>query len=127
MSNDPDFFLSAAGEMRGELSVLRSCWRKDRLRDGVRDDYMLVEIEPPISGQRYGLMDSDITKLILSTRLKGFSLFPITSWPCEVYVARILDRTVVQSRTFNREQVELIGWATIFRSPEQARAEFGNL
>jgi hypothetical protein len=127
MSNDPDFFLSVAGEMRGELSVLRSCRCKGRLRDSVRDDYMLVEIEPPISGQRYNLMDNDITELILATRLKGFSLFPVTSWPCEVYVARILDRTVVQSRIFNREQVELIGWATIFRSAEQARGQLSNL
>jgi hypothetical protein len=123
MKKDADFFLSAAGEMRGDLATPRACWAKRRLRDDVRDDYMLIEIEPPLLGQNYGLGSENITELIISTRLQGFSLFPIYHLPCEVYVARILDRKITLTMKFNGGQVELIGWATIFRTLDEAIAD----
>jgi len=86
---------------------------------------MLIAIEPTILGQQYGLGDRNITELIISTRHQGFSLFPVSHWPCDIYVARILDDTIVQTRVFGRDQVELIGWATIFQAFDEARAEFG--
>jgi hypothetical protein len=127
MSKCPDCFLSAAGEMRGDLALPRACWFKNRLKDGVRDDYMLIEIEPPILGQPYGLGSESITELIISTRHQGLTLFPATHWPCDVYVARILDSSIVQARVFGRDQVELIGWAELFQTLEEANARFEGL
>ncbi len=98
MEMKSDFFLSAAGESEG-LASPRACWEKARLKDQVRDDHMLVEIEPPLIGQGYGLGGQDITSLILSARHEGFPLFPVKEWPCHVYIARILDDTV--SKTLN--------------------------
>jgi hypothetical protein len=95
-----------------------------RLRDPVRDDYMLVEIEPVLIGQRFGLGNRDISRLILSTRVQGYTLFPITKWPSPVYVARILDETILQTFSFVKEQVELIAWATLYRTLEEAEADF---
>jgi|SRR5450755_1030801 len=123
MEKKPDFFLSAVGEMRGDLAVPRACWNKDRLRDEVRNDYMLVEVEPPVIGQRYGLGNQDIPELIISTRHHGFSLFPVTEWPSRVYVARILDPSIIQSLVFTRGQVEVIGWGMIFRTEDEAKTE----
>ena len=117
----PDFFLSTAGENQ-ELSSPRACWAKDRLRDQVRDDYLLIEIEPPLIGQMYGLGGQDITRLILSTRFEGESLFPFKEWPCHVYVARILDDVITKTLVFTLGQVELIAWGTVFRTLDEAAA-----
>lgn len=117
----PDFFLTSAGEY-GPLSQPRACWAKARLRDPTRDDYMLVEIEPVLLGQSFGLRDQDISCLILSTRYQGCSLFPVTAWPAHVFVARVLDKAILQTLSFNKDQIELIAWAKIFRTFEEAEA-----
>jgi hypothetical protein len=90
-----------------------------RLRDELRDDYMLIEIEPPLDGQRFG-RDSDISSLIVSSRHQGQTLFPVSEWPSYVYVARILDSAVLSSRTFTGDQVELIAWGVLFRTWDEA-------
>lgn len=115
----PDFFLTAAGEFE-PLSEPRACSAVDRLHDAVRDDYMLVEIFPLLSGQRFGLGDKDISLLLLSTRHEGQTLFPITEWPSHVYVARILDNIALQTRSFGPSQVELIAKGTLYRSRDDA-------
>jgi hypothetical protein len=123
MEANPDFFLSAAGEMRGDLATVRACWSKGRLRDDVRDDYMLIEVDPPVIGQEHRLGDQNITELIISTHFSGFTLFPITEWPSHVNIGRMLDQSVAQTRVFTRGQVELIGWAMIFPTRAEAEAE----
>lgn len=115
MIQDSDFFLCAKGE-NDDLSQPRECWRRKRLRDNIRDDYLLVDIAPPLLGQRYGLGDKDITQLIIATRHQGFTLFPVTEWPAHVYVFRILDESLLKQAVFEAHQVEAITWGIIFRS-----------
>jgi hypothetical protein len=119
MKQPPDFFMSAAGEYE-PLAAPRACWQKARLRDEARDDYMLIEIEPALDGQRFGLGGTDVTSLIISSRHRGQTLYPISEWPSFVYVARVLDDAILRSFTFTRDQVELIAWGTLFRTLEQA-------
>lgn len=119
MDRAPDFFMSTAGEY-GPLAAPRACWERTRLRDAVRDDYMLIEIEPAVEGQRFGLGATDITQLILAPRGLRQTLFPVSEWPSSVYVARIVDDTVLDTGTFTRGQVELIAWGTLFRTREEA-------
>ena len=83
---------------------------------------MLVEIDPPVIGQHYGLGSKDITNLILSSRHEGFTLFPVKEWPCHVYVARILDDAIPKTTSFTRDQVEVIAWGMIFRTLDEAKA-----
>ena len=116
------FFLTTAGEY-GPLTRPRACWVRGRLRNDRRDDYMLVGIDPPLIGQRFGLGAQDIPYLILSTRHAGHTLFPIDEWPAHVYVARLLDESVIQAQRFISNQVELIAWGLLFKSFEDAQAE----
>ena len=51
---------------------------------------MLVQIDPPIVGQEFGLGAQDVNVLILAPRLEGYSLFPISNWPCPVHCVRIV-------------------------------------
>src|SRR2546429_2573950 len=113
MENEPDFFLCARGESRA-LSEPRACWARARLQDDIRDDYMLVEIQPPLIGQKYGLGGDDINQLVLATRHAGRSLYPISEWPSYVYVFRILDYSLITQSTFTANQVEMLTWGMIF-------------
>jgi len=115
----PDFFLTAAGEVMGDLATVRTCLAKARLRDAIRDDHLLVEIDPALIGQAYGLGGQDIGYLILSTRFQGSTLFPIKEWPCHVFISRILDSNIMNSLVFAKEQVEIIGWGMIFPTLEE--------
>jgi len=120
MKNDPDFYITAAGDAIGDLATLRACWSKARLRDESGDNHMLIEIAPAIIGQTYGLGGHDITEVIISARYRGSTLFPINEWPCHVYVARALDQSITQMMVFTKEQVEVIAWAKLFRTVEEA-------
>ena len=102
--------------MTGDLAITRACWIKGRLRDGGRDDYMLIDVEPPVVGQPFGLGDEDINQLIISTRHQGYTLFPVTEWSSSVYIARILDPSILETKSFSKDQVALIGWGEIFRT-----------
>lgn len=126
MEQSPDFFLSCAGEYR-PLREPRACWAKARLRNATRDDYMLIEIKPPLIGQAFGLAGKDIRQLIISTRLQGHTLYPITQWPLSVYVTRILDETILRTLSFKNNQVELIAWGMIFRTLEAALANISKM
>lgn len=88
---------------------------------------MLVEIEPPLVGQLFGLGDRDLSQLIFSSRYEGYALYPITKWPCPVYVSRVLDAVILQTLSFSKEQVELIAWPTIFRTRQEADAHVRKL
>ena len=111
MAPSPDFFLDPTED--GDSRELRACWICGRLRDSIRDDYMLVSIEPPLIGQAFGLGGVNIARVLLATRHVGKTLFPITEWPAFVYVIRLLDETIIEKRTFSADQVEMIRWGTL--------------
>jgi hypothetical protein len=120
MTGSPDFFMSTAGEYDA-LAAPRACWQKARLRDPVRDDYMLIAIEPAlIEQQRKGIEAAAITQLIISTKFVGQTLFPISKWPVPVYVAVILDDAILESLAFTPAEVKLIAWGTLFRTQIEA-------
>ncbi len=120
MATSPDFFLDPTDD--GDNRELRACWIQGRLRDSSRDDYMLVSIEPPLIGQPYGLGDRDIARVLLSTRHEGKTLFPVTEWPAFVYVIRIVDEAILETRTFSSDQVQMIRWGVLHKERRGARS-----
>ena len=113
-----DFFL-ASSEGYG-LEEPRRCFRLRRIMGRSSDDYLLIQIDPPIPGQRYGFGERDIERVVLATRHEGVSLFPISSWPVSVHVARLL-REARDGDTLPREDLEEIGWAELYETEEAAR------
>ena len=108
---NPDFYL-VSGE-RSDPRLPTACWSTGRMRDSLRDDYMLVSISPAIVGQKYGLGSREIDRLILSTRLTETTLFPIQEWPTHVYVMRIKNDSILATLVINKDDVEMIGWGTL--------------
>ena len=118
--NSPDFFL-ASSEGYGMEKPFR-CFAIKRLKGEKRDDYLLVRIEPPLIGQRFGLGGHDIDYVILATRHQGDSLFPVSRWPAFVHVARLLipydGREIIMS-----DQMESIAWAELYPTLKEAHAQ----
>src|SRR4029453_1260160 len=76
---NPDFFLASSESY--QLMEPRSCKRIKQVHSDNRDDLLLVKVKPPLIGQLYGLGGRNIDTLLIATRHKGDSLFPIRKWP----------------------------------------------
>jgi hypothetical protein len=116
---EPDFYL-ASSEGYG-LDRPRACYCIRRLHGATRDDYLLARLEPPLSGQPYGLGDRAITNVVIATRHVGASLFPIAEWPVAVHVARPLVADAERLELIADGDLEEIGWAELY--PSRAAAE----
>jgi hypothetical protein len=81
---------------------------------------MLVAIEPPVIGQPYGPGGEDIYYLLLATRFQGQTLFPISEWPPSVYVARLLNKSIIDQREFDYTQTQLIDWGVLYPTYDDA-------
>jgi hypothetical protein len=117
--DNPDFFLASSEGYR--LTEPRSCMRIKRVRSDSRDDLLLVKVEPPLIGQLYGLGGRDIDTLLIATRHKGDSLFPIRKWPVFVHVARLLIENPERREQIHDNEFESIAWAELYRTKEDAR------
>lgn len=115
----PDFYL-ASTEGYG-LDAPRHCWRIRRVALDKRDDALLVRISPPLIGQKYGLGGRDIDLVIVAPRHQGASLFPVSEWPLYVHVARPKADDAEDRQCFDSGEFELIAWAELYRTEEQAR------
>src|SRR5262245_11870520 len=78
-----------------------------------RDDYQLIRLDPPIIAQTYGVGGIDIDKVIVATRHKGDSLFPINKWPVFVHVARVLPDHPAEREVIHNGEFEEIAWAEV--------------
>ena len=119
--DEPDFFLASSEGYR--LDEPRSCKRVKRLCSDTRDDLLLIKIEPPLIGQPYGLGGQDIDTLLIATRHKGDSLFPITEWPLFVHVARLLIDNPEDQEIIYDKEFESIAWAELYPNETAARAK----
>lgn len=90
------------------------------MSDEYRDDYMLIDIDPPLTGARFGLGGEKITSLVIASRHRGQTLYPVSEWPSYVYVARIVDNKSPSTSALATGQIELIAWGAIFKSLGEA-------
>jgi hypothetical protein len=106
---DPDFYLASA-EGYHELEEPRRGWRIKRVRTANRDDLLLIRIDPPLIGQRYGLGDRDIDYVLVAPRASGQSLFPINNWPVFVHIARPLIDNPELRDNLHDDEFKSIAW-----------------
>ena len=122
MSKDhPDFYLASSEGY--DMAEPRRCWIIKRLTTGQRDDLLLIRIEPPLIGQKYGLGGKDINQVIVATRHQGASLFPVKVWPVFVHVVRPLIENSQDRESLHDGEFESIAWAELYRSEQDARAK----
>ncbi|GAO37568.1 hypothetical protein SCT_3001 [Sulfuricella sp. T08] len=115
----PDFYLASSEGYN--LEEPRSCKRVKRLRSDSRDDLLLIRIDPPLIGQLYGLGGREIDNVLVATRHKGDSLFPIKGWPVLVHVARLLIDNPDERDQVHDNEFESIAWAELYETETAAR------
>ena len=120
MDGDQHFFLSASGESL-ELASPRECWEIKRMRDAVRTDYMLISMEPPYRVPQ-GIGYRDVYKVVIASRFKNRSLYPITSWPCHVSVFLFANGNIDTMLEIGQGQLRQVAWAMLFPTLADAQA-----
>jgi hypothetical protein len=115
----PDFYLaSTEGYDMGEP---RRCWRLRRIISPSRDDLLLIRIDPPLLAEKCGLCGQDIDVVLVATRHRGASLFPINDWPVYVHVAcPMVDNPELRDE-LKEHEFKSIAWAELYQSEEDAR------
>ncbi len=123
MTKIPDFWISAAGEFRGDLALPRACYFEAVVANMFSRQCMLVRVEPPVIGQPYGLGAEDIHRLLLSERYGTSLSIERLAVQTHVFVYRILDQSdAAAARLSSESQVVMIAWAAIFRHHADAIA-----
>lgn len=115
----PDFYL-ASTEGYG-MEEPRKCKRLKRLTSESRDDLLLIEIDPPLVGQKYGLGANDINLVVVAPRHRENSLFPVKEWPVAVHVARLLIEDPQERDIVQNTELETIGWAELYQTQASAQ------
>ncbi len=81
---------------------------------------MWIRIDPPITGQAYGLGGRDVDKVVIATRHVGSSLFPIRDRPVFIHVALPLVEDLERHETIEDNELREIGWAELYRTRKAA-------
>lgn len=119
--SDPDFYLASSEGY--DLESPRRAWRVKRLSTEGRDDLLLLKVDPPLPGQKYGLGSHDVDMVLVATRHRGSSLFPINEWPTFVHVARPLVEHPELRDYLGSDEFESIAWAELYRTESDARSK----
>lgn len=103
------------------MEDLRKVFVLKQLRGPKRADFLLVEIDPPLSGQACGLGNQDIREIVIVPRHEGDSLVSRRQTPIAVHVARPLVPDLANKETISLDELQLIAWADIYGTEEEAR------
>lgn len=112
-----DFYLGSR-EYGDDWRVPRSCKLIARPVGPHGEEYLLIEVTPPVIGQRHGLGGNDISHLVISPHHEGDSL---SDRPVDVYVYRILSRSMLETGKFTNKDVEMVAWGEIYATLEEAQ------
>ncbi len=119
---DPlDRFYLVSTEDPGTIDEPRTCRVVRRVTVGEDQDCLLVEIDPPLIGQQFGLGGQDVDILILGARHVEGSLFPVWEWPTYVNVSRPTVDNPKLRADFTVEEADFFDIGAIYRTEESAR------
>lgn len=97
---NPDFFLSSSESTY--FQERRACYLEGVVADDIRDDYLLVRIEPPVRDPETQQL---VDRLLLCGRYSHFTT--VSKEEC-VYILKLLSPEVIKSRRCNKGQVKLV-------------------
>lgn len=113
----PDFFMASGDShsFRGPFN----CWIMGTLTGDLRNDYVLVKIEPPAIDYRTKEM---LDHIIIAGRHTPTALNKL---PLSIYIAKIKDLTLFATRHCTAANIEVVTSGDIFSSLEDAVALAG--
>ena len=110
----PAFYLASSESyvFRGP----RKCWIEATIAGEVRSDYLLVRIDPPAT-------DFQTKKPIDRVLVTGKNMpIEITRLPASVYIAKIKDAAILETRKCSASSIEVVTSGDIFSSADEAAA-----
>lgn len=102
------------------MEMPRRAYSIKRIRGDVRDDFLLLKIDPPLTPPKE-FPGNDIDRILVATRHADASLFPIDRWPVYVFVLRILVEDPERRDVLHNDELELIAWAALYRTRSDAK------
>lgn len=101
----PDFYLSSSDST--DFKDDRACYLEGLVADDIRDDYLLVRIEPSVKDPESG---EDIERVLLCGRHEHFK--SVTKEEC-VYILKILSSDIYVTHRCDKNQVKLVAWGEV--------------
>lgn len=111
------YYLSSLESVK--FGVTRECVFVKRLQFRTGKECALVKVSPALLGQSYGFTE-DFELLIIANRHEGESLFPITSFPCFVFIVRPLVENIIERDQIDNGEVEILAWGELYRTKHDA-------
>lgn len=112
-----DFYLGSS-DSYGEWARPRDCWivAHTQMEDGRVS--VLVNVEPPVIGQPFGLGGKDLRSLVLAARWKG-TAFEQGFYPMPVLIYRIT-KPVAGHEVVPNSHINLEAWGEVYPTREDA-------
>lgn len=118
------YFLSSLESARFE--EVRECFFVKQMTFSTGKECALVRVDPPVNGQAWGLA-TDLEYFVLANRHEGEHLFPISTFPCFVHIARSFVTDLGSVEILDSADVETVAWGEIYRTRADAeKHSFGN-
>lgn len=99
---------------------VRTCTIIKRMAFDSGNECALVKLEPAVIVQTWALVP-DEEYFVIAGRHQGFDLFPITTFPCFVHIARILNRDILSKDTISVSELQNIAWGELYRTAQDAK------
>jgi hypothetical protein len=115
----PDFFLGSS-EHRDDWARARACWVTMQLPELDGRASVLVEVEPPVIGQPFGLGAIDIVNLVLAARSRAARFDQPIRFPMPVLIYRLLDVDATGRKNIQLSDMRLSAWGEIYPTMENA-------
>ena len=82
---------------------------------------LLIEVDPPAIGQRFGRGGDDIHTLAVTPRHVGSTVRPPLALPLDVHILLLeRDATTICQDDFRPEDFRAVGWGTLVASRDEA-------
>lgn len=79
---------------------------------------LMAEIENPIIGQKYGLLDKDISVLYLICRVDKDAFIKLNKFPIDVHV--LISNKSSKGNVSSLDDLQLIAWACLYNNQNDA-------
>lgn len=106
---EPDFYLSSSESTH--FRDVRACYLEGLITDDIRDDYLLVRIEPTVTDPETG---ENIERILVCGRHEHFKA--VTKEEC-VYILKILSSAVLSTHRCDNSQVKLVALGEVHPAP----------
>lgn len=116
------YYLSSLESAR--FATVRECQFTKMLAFDTGKTAVVARIKPPVVGQDFNL-SHDLQNVVLVARHEGVSIFPVSEFPCFVFIA-IPNNEFELMSPIRSDDLTIIGWGELYRTrPDAENHIFG--